>query len=201
MKVIFGILFVFSIKNEGGYCQYGVYGGVQFQQPTGYQNYPQQRNIGPNSGYGYGYGPYSNYGPNNYVNSNYGNSQQPNLGAVLGDVSLAILRSLGEMLMGPEPDPIPYGPPQGPFQPRNRGQNQFGYGVNAGVYAGTYGGSGQSVAGPYGDKNSHIGYGVNAGVYAGTYGGGGQSVAGPYGNKNSHIGSSYSGLSGWPVLP
>uniref|UniRef100_A0AC34GUL0 Uncharacterized protein n=1 Tax=Panagrolaimus sp. ES5 TaxID=591445 RepID=A0AC34GUL0_9BILA len=76
------------------------------------------------------------------------------------------------MFMGPEPDPYIYGP-QNPFPPRNQAQNQFGYGVNAGVYAGTYGSGGGS----------------------------GQSVAGPYGNRNSHIGSSYSGYSGWPVLP
>uniref|UniRef100_A0A914YUC9 Uncharacterized protein n=1 Tax=Panagrolaimus superbus TaxID=310955 RepID=A0A914YUC9_9BILA len=87
------------------------------------------------------------------------------------------MRSLGEMFMGPERDPYVYGP-QSPFQqPRNQAQNQFGYGVNAGVYAGTYGGNG------------------------GGGGGGGQSVAGPYGNRNSHIGGSYSGYSGWPVLP
>ena len=44
------------------------------------------------------------------------------------------------------------------------------------------------------------GYGVNAGVYAGTYGGA-PGYQGVYGNRNNHIGSTYTGLSGWPVIP
>lgn len=94
------------------------------------------------------------------------------------------MRSLSDFLVGPEPDPFPYGPPN-PFQTnsRNKFQNQYGL-FNAPI------------------SNSFLIKIVGLGVYAGINGG--QSITGPrgpYGGRNTNIGGSYAGLSGWPLFP
>ncbi|KAE9552771.1 hypothetical protein FO519_004033 [Halicephalobus sp. NKZ332] len=155
MKFLLSVLFVCNgivLIN----AQYGIYGGLSLPGLENYPRYGSYRDPGYSNrpyldNYRDGYGGYSPYSSGSYpenVNSNYD---------ALGDISAAFLRSLSEFLLGPEPEPFPYGP-LGPFQPggRNRYQNQYGYGVNAGVYAGTYGG--QSITGPRGSHGGILGW-------------------------------------------